>query len=102
MQVKYEPWGFEKEEQTVWGVRILEGKFANTVISFNDINLKEEDDSNLQLDYTVVHHPENMMEKYMSEDPDFQKDMGWILEDILRKAINEHENRESNSTKSDK
>lgn len=102
MPVKYEPWGFEREEQSHWGVRILEGKFANTVISFNDISLQEEGDSNLQLDYTVVHHPENMMEKYMSEDPDFQKDMGWILEDILRKAINEHENRESNPTESDK
>lgn len=101
MQVKmYEPWGFEKDGDAKWGVKILEGKFANTIISFNDISMEERGDSNLQLDYTVVSCPENMMEKYMSEDPDFQKDMGSILEDIIRKAVDEYENRNSNSTES--
>lgn len=102
MQVKYEPWGFKKEDESLWGIRILEGKFANTVISFNDVSLKEDGNSNLQLDYTVLKSPDDILEKYMSEDPDFQKEMGWIMEDILRKAINEYENRESNSAESDK
>lgn len=96
----YEPWGFEKDGETKWGVRILEGKFSNTIISFNDITMEDKGESNLQLDYTVVSCPENMMEQYMSEDPDFQKDMGAILEDVIRKAINEYENRDSNPTES--
>ena len=101
MPVKYEPWGLKSEEKELWGVRILEGKFENTVLSFNDIQLENKGDSNLMLDYSVVQTPENMMEKYMSEDPEFQSIMSEILEDVLRKAINEYENRESNSTKSD-
>lgn len=101
MPVKYEPWGLKSEDKELWGIRILEGKFENTVLSFNDVALKEEEDSNLMLDYSVVQTPENMMENYMSEDPEFKAIMGEILEDILRKAMDEYENRESNSTKSD-
>jgi hypothetical protein len=100
MPVKYEPWGFKKEDDTKWGIRILEGKFENAILSFNDVKLEDTGESNLQLDYSVVKAPDNMMEKYMSEDPEFNKIMGEIMEDILRKAINEYENRESNSTES--
>ena len=100
MPVKYEPWGFKHEDEEKWGVRILEGKFANSIIAFNDISFMEDDVNNLQLDYTVVTTPESMIENYMSNDPDFKNDMKEIIEDVIRKAIDEHEDRDSNTAES--
>lgn len=100
MPVQYEPWSVQNEEVDLWGVVITDGTFAGTIISFNDVSLMEED-SGAQLDYTIYKIPEGFDSEKVSENPEFNDCLQFIVEDILKKAIDNYENRESNTTKSD-
>lgn len=101
MPVKYEPWGIKKEDEDLWGIHILEGKYEGSIISFNDIEFNNQTDSNdggIKLDYSIYKMPNNIKENSISEDDDFRNIMSGIIEDILQKAIELNENRTNNSS----
>jgi hypothetical protein len=100
MPVQYEPWSIQNEEQDLWGVAITEGTFSGTIIAFNDISLMD-NENGAQLDYTIYKIPEGLDSNKVSEIPEFNDCLQFIVEDILKKAIDNYENRESNTTKSD-
>lgn len=97
-QVKYEPWVVRSEEKEVWGVKILDGKFENTSFSINELDQNDAKES-LELDYTVLSAPDGMtVEEVKGED--FDAAINFIIRDILQKALDEFENRKSNSPES--
>jgi hypothetical protein len=97
MLVKYEPWGYKNDIEDLWGVTILEGEYADTTLSFNNIDLSQ-DSHDMQLDYTVVKSPPNK-EKSEIAGPEFEKILSSIMQDILEKAIKFY--GESNTSKLD-
>lgn len=108
MLVQYEPWVFrgpfpeeipEADRKEMWGVKIVEGEFSGTTLSFNNIDIKE-DSNNLQLDYTIIHTPEGQDKEYCSG-PNFENALQHIIVDILNKAVETYENRKSNTPESD-
>ena len=91
MQVKYEPWVIRADGKEVWGVKILDGKFENTTFSINELDDNDTNQS-LELDYTVLSAPEGMVVEDVAG--------SFIIKDILKKALDEYENRKSNSPES--
>ena len=98
MQVKYEPWIIRSEEKEVWGVKILDGKFENTSFSINELDQNDAKQS-LELDYTVLSAPDGMTVESVNGE-DFDEAINFIIRDILQKALDEYENRKSNSPES--
>ena len=98
MQVKYEPWIVRSEDKEVWGVKILDGKFENTTFSINELD-QDDANQNLELDYTVLSAPEGMVIEDVAGD-EFHEVLSFVIKDILQKALDEHKNREGNSSES--
>lgn len=98
MQVKYEPWVLKTDDNEVWGVKILDGEFAGCAFAINELDEKP-GSNELMLDYNVVSPPENKSIEYASG-TNFDATLNFIIQDILQKAIDAYENRESNPTKS--
>ena len=100
MPVQYEPWGFKDEEQKVdlWGVKLLDGNFAGTTISINSVEM-EDNNENVKLDFTFIRKPEGKTEEQLTSE-EFNNIMAEVINDILRKTINEFENRDGNFTES--
>ena len=97
MQVNFEPWKVN-EDTNIWGVKILDGNFEGAMIAFNEFD-SEDDSNNFKLDYTIVKEADG---KTMSEmnGPAFDEMLNYVVNEILRRAIDEYENRNSNSTES--
>jgi hypothetical protein len=100
MPVQYEPWGFKDEEQKIdlWGFKLLDGDFAGTTISINNVEM-EDNNQNAKLDFTFIRKPEGKTEEQLTSE-EFNNIMAEVVNDILRKTINELENRDGNFTKS--
>lgn len=96
MQVKYEPWQVVKDDKEHWGVRILEGKFNELALTINDVKMADNDE--VSVDYDIIYSVLPIEE--VTESQEFNDTLSYIIQDILVKAMNEHENRNSNSTKS--
>lgn len=101
MPVAYKPWAYKNDVEDLWGIELLEGEFAGTALSFNSFDIKD-DSNDASLDYTVVKVKEGMQKEDV-KGPEFEKQLGEIVNDILLKAIEhfEHENRNNNSAESD-
>jgi hypothetical protein len=95
MPVKYEPWAITDKDKELWGIRILEGEFGGLSMSFNDIDMSDKT-PDLALDYTVIQFPDGKEQKDI-ESPAFDDVLKGIVLDILEKAIEYNENRNSNS-----
>ena len=95
MQVKYEPWVIKTNDQEVWGIKITDGKYNGTSFSINELD-QDDDNKDLQLDYTVIASPEGMAVEDVNG-PEFEKVLNEIMTDIITKAVDEYENRKSNS-----
>ena len=95
MQVKYEPWSIQKEGKEAWGVRILEGTFNELTIAINDVKLEE--DNNVSIDYDVVY---SLIPPDEINEDEFNQVLSFIVQDILVKAMNAHEDRIRNSAES--
>jgi hypothetical protein len=95
MQVKYEPWQLVKEDKEYWGVRILEGKFNELALAINDVKMTEDD--SVSVDYDIIYSLLPIEE--VTESQEFNDTLSFIIQDILVKAMNEHENRNSNTAK---
>jgi hypothetical protein len=100
MPVKYKPWSIENEKTDLWGVELLEGEFAGTTIAITSLSMENNDDGTIALDFTVFKQPEG--KEIDTQSDSFNETLSGVVNDVLTKAINEFENRKSNSTKSDK
>jgi hypothetical protein len=98
MQVKYEPWVIKTNDQEVWGIKITDGKYNGTSFSINELDI-EDGNKDLQLDYTVIASPEGIAVEEV-KGPEFEKVLNEIMTDIITKAVDEYENRKSNSPES--
>lgn len=99
MPVKYKPWSIENEKTDLWGVELLEGEFAGTTIAITSLSMENNDDGTIALDFTVFKQPEG--KEIDTQSDSFNETLSGVVNDVLTKAINEFENRKSNSTKSD-
>lgn len=95
MQVKYEPWSIQNEGKEAWGVRILEGTFNELTIAINDVKLEE--DNNVSIDYDIVY---SLIPPAEINEEEFNQVLSFIIQDILVKAMNAHEDRIRNSAES--
>ena len=100
MPVKYKPWSIENEKTDVWGFELLEGEFAGTTIAITSLSMENSDDGAIALDFTVFKQPED--KEIDTQSDNFNETLSGVVNDILKKAMNEFENRNSNSAKSDK
>jgi len=104
MLVQYEPWVYKgpfpegQEAKELWGVKIQEGPFEGTTLSFNNVDLRD-GSSDLELDYTVVYPPQGK-EKDFCQGEEFDKTLQHIIVDILNKAVELYEDRNSNTSES--
>lgn len=109
MLVQYEPWVYrgqipeemeEKVSKDLWGVKILEGIFEGTTISFNNVDFVDDPNgNNLQLDYTIVYPPDGKDKDFCSGE-EFNNMLQHIIVDIINKAAELHEDRNSNTSES--
>lgn len=99
MQVKYRPWSIQENGIDAWGFVIDEGRYADTVISINEVKLLDDADG-VNLDYNVYKKPDSLESVNISEEKDFTDILQYILQDIIKKAIDEHENREDSTSES--
>lgn len=102
MPVKYEPWRIDVKEEgksPIFGIKILEGEFAGTRLSINEMDLEEDDSGKLSVDYTLIEFPEGKDNDNLVNDA-FNTTFNEILVDIIEKALNEFENRNSNTSES--
>ena len=72
-----------------WHIRIKEGEFIESVISFGKISI-EEDSPIISFDLTLEYSPD---EELISDNIDLQKYAGKILESIIVNNLNEVENK---------
>jgi len=91
MQVKYEPWSVQKDGKDAWGVKILEGTFSDLTIAINDVKLEEDD--NVAVDYDIVY---SLTPPAEIDENEFNEVLSFIIQDILIKAMNAHEDRMRN------
>jgi hypothetical protein len=99
MLVKYKPWALKNENGDLWGVELLEGEFAGTTISIASLQMEDNSDGTLALDFTIVKKANG------KTDVDYQSDkfngtLERVVNNILEKAIDEFENRDSDSAES--
>jgi len=72
-----------------WHIRIKEGEFIESVISFGKVSM-EEDSPILSFDLTLESSPD---EELISDNIDLQKYAGKILESIIVNNLNEREQK---------
>lgn len=72
-----------------WHIRIKEGEFIESVISFGKVSM-EEDSPILSFDLTLESSPD---EELSSDNVDLQKYAGKILESIIVNNLNEREQK---------
>jgi len=100
MPVKYKPWAIENEKGDLWGFELLEGEFAGTIVAISSLSMENEDDGAIAIDFNIFKQPEG--KEVDTQADSFNATFNEVMNDILKKAINEFEDRDSNSTKSDK
>jgi|688.fasta_scaffold1173225_2 hypothetical protein len=92
MQVRYEPWTIQKDGKEAWGVKILEGTFNELTLAINDVKL--EGDDNVSVDYDIIY---SLVPPSEINEDEFNQVLSFIIQDILVKAMNAHEDRMRNS-----
>jgi len=73
----------ENPNEQAWHVRILEGDFSETVISFGNVALHE-DGQHLSFNFSIVKTPDSSLNEDYEPLQDFA---AVILEDIMERAI---------------
>lgn len=97
MQVMYEPW-FRSDD--LWGVIINSDIFNGTIIRIRKLEFSSTEQGALVLEFDILHKTENT-------DPEgtdkvlFDQTLEWIINDILKVAIANYENRDTNSQQPD-
>ena len=97
MLVKYEPW---HHSDKAWGIKIVEGKFVDTIISINNVELGPDERGLMTLDFAFINKTKGLQEEEFKSE-EFNLVMEKVLNDIIEKAINLYdEDRDSNTTES--
>ena len=73
----------ENPNEQAWHVRILEGEFAETVITFGNVALHEDGD-HLSFNFALVSSPDDTLNEDYEPLQNFAAE---ILEDIMERAI---------------
>lgn len=73
----------ESDNRQAWHVRILEGDFTETVISFGNVALHE-DNEHLSFNFSVISTPDDTLDE---DNVPLQDYAALILEDIMERAI---------------
>jgi hypothetical protein len=72
------------EHDQDWCIRILEGPYNETVIKYGGIKVNDEDEGIMTFNFFIKESPDTDLTE---EDVDLQLEVGDILQDILRVAI---------------
>ena len=67
-----------------WHIRITDGMFNETVVQIGAISYNDVDEGILNYNFFIVETPDNEL---TIDDPDLQQEVGEILEEIIREAI---------------
>lgn len=90
MLVKYNPFSIENTEVDMWGFVISEGKYSDITIKINDVSVEDNSDL-MQLDFNILSKPDSITDKDLQSD-EFNTTVEFIINDILKKAIDEYKN----------
>jgi hypothetical protein len=101
MPVKYKPWALKNENGDLWGVKLLESDFAGTIISIASFSMEDSNDGSVALDFTIIEKPPTKDENDMKSDK-FNSILADVVNDMIEKAIDDYENRDSDSPESSK
>jgi len=101
MPVKYSPWALKNEDKDLWGVKLLEGEFAGTIVSIASIALEDNSDGQLAVDFTIIEKPPHKDENDMKSEK-FNTVFSGILNNMIEQAMHDYENRDSDSSESNK
>jgi|694.fasta_scaffold01926_5 hypothetical protein len=93
MLVKYSPWRHGEE---VWGVKIEEGQFNETVISINSIDLSDES-NDVAIDFNFLSTTPGTDPERNDKDA-FDGILAPIIEDIIHKAVQHYQEHEARNT----
>lgn len=101
----YRPFFPDEKVEKGWGVEIIDGDFKGVVLIVQNIEFKESDneDGNLILEYNIVSSPQEFEDGSLENNPLFQSTMDIIINDILKEAMQIHEQstRDVDSNQSD-
>ena len=87
----YRPWF---EGNTAWGIEIISGDFKDVVLQIEKMEFADEP-GNVELVYHVISKPE-IIEEELSKNPTFESTVEFIINDILKEAIEIHEQNRNN------
>lgn len=90
----YRPW-FVGE--TDWGVEFITGDFKDVAIQIEKLEFSETNKGSVDISYHIVHRPEHLKD-LNSNDPLFSNTLELVINDILKEAIQIHEQTRDNST----
>lgn len=90
MLVKYSPW---RDGEQAWGIKIEEGRFADTVLSINEISMPEQG-NDIAVDFNFLTFPKDTQPEGVDKS-DFDAILAPIIEDIIHKAIQHYQEHEA-------
>lgn len=97
MQVQYEPWHLNDK---AWGVKITGGKFKDTVISIDTVEMGNDADGMMTLQFHFINKTSGMPSREY-DSIEFNSLMEKILNDIIQRAIDEYnQDRDDNISES--
>jgi len=99
MLVKYNPFSIKKDDIDAWGFVIAEGTYRDVTIQINNLGIKD-NSNDFELDFHIISKPDTITDKDL-QSTTFNIVVENILNDIIKNALDEYENRESNNSKSD-
>lgn len=90
----YRPWFVGDKD---WGFEIIDGEYSDVVVQIEAIEFSKEREGSVDLNFHIVRKPEDLQE-LDSSDPMFNKTVELIINDILREAVDYHEQTRSNDS----
>lgn len=84
-------------ENNDWGFEILSGDFQGVVVQIENLKFPREDDPQIDIDFHVIHKPE-LLSNDDIKGPMFNAVFETIVNDIVREAIEIHNENRNNNT----
>jgi len=94
MQVQYEPWHLNEK---AWGIKFTGGKFKDTIISIDTLDFEPDHEGMMTLDFHFINKTSGLPEREFNS-IEFNSLMEKILNDILKRAIDEFDNNRESDT----
>ena len=90
----FRPWFVGEKD---WGVEIIDGEFSGVSLQITSIEFAESSDGNVQLDYNVIHKPENLTDDDLKTEL-FSNTLSLIISDVLTEAVGYAQQDRDNDT----